>query len=137
MFSKIAEIESIREYKAQLSKREAELTKPMLTDLNLIFTIYEWFKELLGDKCVKVYQRKKFIFIILFLYCPESLAGGRIKKGLREKIGEVIGMKSKSIISNNLNGIVFSYRLYKYFKQDIDSLYAEIAKRLHAERLIE
>ena len=36
MFSEIAEIKSIREQKSKLSEREAELTTPILTDLNQI-----------------------------------------------------------------------------------------------------
>ena len=43
MFSEIAEIKSIREQKSKLSEREKELTEPILTDLDMIGTLYRWF----------------------------------------------------------------------------------------------
>ena len=80
MFSEIAEIKSIREQKSKLSEREKELTEPILTDLDMIGTLYRWFQEIISQKETfrlgNVTQRKKFIFIILFLYSPSTLAGG-------------------------------------------------------------
>lgn len=80
MFSEIAEIKSIREQKSKLSEREKELTEPTLTDLDMIGTLYRWFQEIISQKKTfrlgNVTQRKKFIFIILFLYSPSTLAKG-------------------------------------------------------------
>ena len=89
MFSEIAEIKSIREQKSKLSAREKELTEPILTDLDMIGALYRWFQEIISQKETfrvgSVTQRKKFIFIILFLYSPSTLAGGKMKNGLRNK----------------------------------------------------
>ena len=46
MFSNIFELKSIREQKYRLSERESEIAKPVLTDLGMIDTLYEWFKEI-------------------------------------------------------------------------------------------
>ena len=127
VFSKIVEIRSIRDQKARLSERERELTKPILTDLDMIPTLYGWFKEIF---CANVPQRKKFIFIILILYSPSALADGKMKRGLRNKLAEVFGLNGKSTISDNLNGLYLSYQLYKYFRQDIHRIYIEIMNRL-------
>ena len=70
------------------------------------------------------------VFIILYLYSPMTLAGGKMKAGLREKLGNVLGIKEKTVVSNNINGIVFSYQLYKYFRQDIERIFSEISVRL-------
>ena len=95
MFSEIAEIKSIREHKSKLSEREKELTEPILTDLDMIGMLYRWFQEIISQKEIfrsgNVTQRKKFIFIILFLYSPSTLAGGKMKNGLRDKLAEVLG----------------------------------------------
>ena len=92
MFSEIAEIKSIREQKSKLSEREKELTEPILTDLDMIGTLYRWFQEIISQKETfrlgNVTQRKKFIFIILFLYSPSTLAGGKMMNGLRNKLAE-------------------------------------------------
>lgn len=136
MFSEIVEIKSIREQKSKLSEREKELTEPTLTDLNMIGTLYGWFQEIISQKEMfrvgNVTQRKKFIFIILFLYSPSTLAGGKMKNGLRDKLAEVLGVNAQTTISNNRNNLVFSYQLYKYFRQDVDWIYGEIQERLKA-----
>lgn len=134
MFSNIFELKSIREQKYRLSERESEIAKPVLTDLGMIDTLYEWFKEIAleGKELPKgnASQRKKFIFIILYLYSPTTLAGGKMRAGLREKLAEVFPIKEKSVVSNNTNNLVFSYQLYKYFRQDVERIYKEIILRL-------
>ena len=135
-FSSIIELKSIREQKSRLSEREKELGNPILTDLSLLNQLYEWFKEITSNKDQKrnerILQRKKFIFVVLFLYSPSTLAGGKMKKGLREKLGETLGIHGKSSISDNINNLVFSYQLYKYFRQDIDRILSEIISRLES-----
>ncbi|MEI3107214.1 MAG: hypothetical protein V8T16_17585 [Parabacteroides merdae] len=100
MFSEIAEIKSIREQKSKLSEREKELTEPILTDLDMIGMLYRWFQEIISQKEIfrsgNVTQRKKFIFIILFLYSPSTLAGGKMKNGLRDKLAEVLGVNAQT-----------------------------------------
>ena len=137
MFSEIAEIKSIREQKSKLSEREKELTEPILTDLDMIGMLYRWFQEIISQKIFRsgnVTQRKKFIFIILFLYSPSTLAGGKMKNGLRDKLAEVLGVNAQTTISNNRNNLVFSYQLYKYFRQDVDWIYGEMMERIKPEK---
>ena len=138
MFSEIAEIKSIREQKSKLSEREKELTEPILTDLDMIGTLYRWFQELIFQKETfrlgNVTQRKKFIFIILFLYSPSTLAGGKMMNGLRNKLAEVLGVSAQTAISDNRNNLVFSYQLYKYFRQDVDWIYGEMMERIKPEK---
>lgn len=138
MLSKILEIKSIREQKSKLSKREKELTEPVLTDFGMIDTLYEWFQEIVIQKekfkAGNVSQRKKFIFIIILLYSPGTLAGGRMKHGLRNKLAEVLGINARTTISDNRNDLVFSYRMYKYFRQDVDRIYGEMMERIKLEK---
>ena len=102
----------------------------------MIGTLYRWFQEIISQKETfrvgNVTQRKKFIFIILFLYSPSTLAGGKMKNGLRNKLAEVLGVSAQTAISDNRNNLVFSYQLYKYFRQDVDWIYGEILERLKA-----
>lgn len=139
MFSEIAEIKSIREQKLILSEREAELTAPTFTDLDMIGQLYEWFKEVLSHRnCPprpeSVTQRKKFIFIVLFFYSPSTLAGGKMAKGLREKLSEVLDVNAPSAISDNVSSAVFFYQQYeKDFRQDVDWVFFEVMKRIKPE----
>lgn len=134
MFSEIAEIKSIREQKSRLSAREKELTEPTLTDLDMIRTLYDWFKEIWADRecpgrLESVNQRKKFIFIVLFLYSPSTLAGGRISNKIREVLSEVMGC-TPYYISHNVESVIFFYQQYKDFRQDVDWVFTEIMKRV-------
>ena len=140
-FSSIVELKSIREQKSRLSEREQELSSPILTDFTLIPEIYEWFREILSDAdCPpnpeSVTQRKKFIFIILYLFSPSSLAGGKMTAGLREEMSRVLGVQSKSTISDNCADVVFLYQNYGDFSGDIEYLYTEIVNRLRIKGLI-
>ncbi|WP_106827659.1 hypothetical protein [Parabacteroides pacaensis] len=141
MFSEISELKTIREQKSRLSEREAELTQPMLTNLSMVEVLYEWFKEILaGRNCPpnieSVTQRKKFIFIVLYLYCPSALAGGKMVKGLREKLANVLGNIAPSVISDNVSNIVFFYQQYKNFRRDVEWAYSKIVSQLKSKGVI-
>ena len=140
-FSSIVELKSIREQKSRLSEREQELSSPVLTDFNLITEVYSWFKEILSDtgcspNIESVTQRKKFLFIILFLFAPSVLAGGRLPNGIRAEIARVFPDVSPCVISNNIADVSFIYQQYKDFRQDIEYLYNKILERLKVKGLI-
>lgn len=139
-FSSIIELKSIREQKSRLSEREKELEEPILTDLSLLDKLYEWFKEISYNKEQKrderILQRKKFIFIVLFLYSPSTLAGGKMKIGLRDKLCEVMNINERSTLSKSLNNLFFHYQIYKYFRHDINSILPGIMNRLCEEGII-
>lgn len=140
-FSSIVELRSIREQKSRLSEREQELASPILTDLSLIPEIYGWFKELLAGMDFppnpeSVTQRKKFLFIVLFLFAPSVLAGGRLPNGIRAEIAGVFPDVSPCVISNNIADVSFIYQQYKDFRQDIEYLYNQIVEILKVKGLI-
>ena len=117
------------------------LSSPVLTDLSLIPEIYGWFKDILsGMDCPpnpeSVTQRKKFLFIVLFLFAPSVLAGGRLPNGIRAEIAGVFPDVSPCVISNNIADVSFIYQQYKDFSQDIEYLYNQILERLKAKGLI-
>ena len=94
-FNKIIRLKKIRIEKSELSEEENALTAPILKDKSLIHEIYKIFVELLNERgCPpnidSVTQRKKFIFIILYLFSPSSLAGGKMTAGLRPELARVL-----------------------------------------------
>lgn len=133
-FSSIAEIKNIREQKSRLSEREAELVSPILTNLEAIPYIYELFKNIVRTMNIppreKIIQRKEFLFIILFLFVPSVLAGGRIPNGVRKSLEHVFPKVKPCTISNNIADVFFLYQQYKYFRSDINIIYKEMLKRL-------
>ena len=140
-FSVVSELKTIREQKSRLSERESELSIPKLTDLELISEIYKWFCELvrncgLPERRAGIRFRKQFIYIIMFLYSPSTLAGGKIAPGLRDILAGLLGFKSPTGISNLCVDVTFYYDNYKVFRQDIEYLYTEIINRLKFKGLI-
>lgn len=140
-FSSIVELKSIRERKKELTERENELTAPELKDLELIPVLYKWFKEIIEESpcpanvdCVT--QRKKFLFIVLFLYAPSVLAGGRLPNGIRTEMSNIFSGVSPCVISNNIADISFIFQRYKDFRKDIEYLYGQIIHRLESQGLI-
>ena len=136
-FSKIENLKAIRVAKSELSKRETEISRPLLDDLSQIQTVYNIFSYLInGEKDNRVVQRKKFIFIAMYLFSPISLVGNKTQKGVREEIGKVLEMRSKSTISNNLREVTFQYKTYAKLRNDIDTLFGKIVEELKAKELI-
>ncbi len=140
-FSAISELKSIREQKSRLSEREQELTKPILLDLSIISIIFKWYCEIVGNCGLPERRagssfRQKFIFIILFLYSPSALAGGKIAKGVRDILANILGLKAPTGISNLYVNVTFNYNNYKDYRADIDYLYTEIVNRLRFKGLI-
>ena len=140
-FSAISELKFIREQKSRLSEREQELIKPILSDLYIIPVIYKWYCEVVGncglpERRAGASFRQKFIFIILFLYSPSTLAGGKIAKGIRDILAGILGFKAPTGISNLCVDVMFYYNNYKDYRADIDYLYTEIINRLRFKGLI-
>ncbi|WP_300701294.1 hypothetical protein [Bacteroides sp.] len=140
-FSVVSELKTIREQKSRLTEREQELSSPLLEESELIPVVYEWFKEILAEMdfppmADSPHQRKKFLFIALFLFAPSVLAGGRMPNGVRKVLEEVFPNVRPCTISNNIADVSFLYQQYKDFRQDIEYLYTEIINRLKFKGLI-
>lgn len=140
-FDKIIRLKKIRIEKSELSEEENTLTTPILTDKALIPEIYNIFVDLLSERSCppnvdSVTQRKKFIFIILYLFSPNTLAGGKTVHGIRGEIARVYGIQSECTISDNCADVVFLYQNYADFSKDIEYLYIEIINRLKLKGLI-
>jgi hypothetical protein len=135
MIENVAKIKTLREEKKQIEAEIKELTTPLITDQRVIPIIYDWFKEILsGRTCPprpeSAYQRKKFLFIILKLYCPGFFTGDKMPSGLRRELAKCLHIASGSTISTNCSDILFIHSHYKNFSSDIETLYAEIVDRL-------
>ena len=140
-FDKIIRIRNIRSVKSDLSKEENALALPVLSDKKLIPKIHKVFTSLIVERGCKpatntVIQRKKFIFIVLYLYSPSSLAGDKMASGLRNELSKVLGIQAKSTISNNCANLVFLYQNYMDFRNDVEFIYNKILSWLKIYGLI-
>ena len=139
-FDRIVRIKRIRAKKSELSEEENLLSLPSVTDRRHISRIKDMFTEIISEWGTQVYgttvsNRKKLIFIILYLYSPSTLAGGKMPKNLREDINKALGIHSKSVVSNNFSDVIFLYEHYADFKNDVQQIYVKIVEKLENEGL--
>lgn len=125
----------IRNIKSELSKEENLLLVPTLEDISKIDDIYDVFKGYVEDNNQEfdTTRRQQFLFVVVFLYSVGTLAGGKMKVGLRDKISEVTGC-GKTLISHNCINLLFQYTHYKEFKDGVDELMRRVSERISLER---
>ena len=131
LYTKIKELKTLIDKKQEITEEIQKLKTPILTDLNYIEVIYSIFLELLkrkGYSRTNVYHRNKFIFAVLYFYSPITLAGGATERGVRDKIANVLRLKSPSIISDNIGEVGFTYFYYDDFRDDVDFICSEALK---------
>lgn len=136
LYTKIKELKSLIEKKKEIVDEILKLKAPILIDLSHIEVIYSIFLDLLKQKGysrTNVYHRNKFIFAVLYFYSPITLAGGPTEKGVRDEIARVLGGKSSSTISGNIQELGFLYAYYDNFREDVEYICSETVKRVEVE----
>ena len=139
--SLLDELKRTRKLIEDLKSTEEELSKPLLQDYNLIHEIYYWFVDIISEaNCSpnidSVFQRKKFLFIVLFLFAPKTLIGSRVPNGIRAELSKLFPKISPCVISNNIADIFFYYTVYEDFQSDIDNILFRIMEKLNDRGLI-
>lgn len=140
-YSKIEDLKEVKCLKNRILQKEKTLSSPLIRDLSIVQIIYQIFtnelqKMGLTPNVMNVMQRKKFIFIILYLFSPAVLVGVKMKSGLRDAISNAVQVKSRSVISDNCSDVVFLYNHYQEFREDIKRLFNAVVKGLKEKGLI-
>lgn len=128
-------LQRVRRKIIELNAAMTELGEPVLDDLELLPMIYQVYLDFFRNRgqeaqATKVYNRQKLILIVLYLYSPRSLAGGKMRIGLRDKISELFGITAKTTVSDNSNTAVCHYKHYRDFRKDVDALFTAIVDAL-------
>ena len=125
-------IRKIREARCRFeiaSKNLKMACSPTLHDTSLIPVIYRWFCEIVGDN-INVEKRRQFLFIVLYLYSPKCLLGAKMPNGLRRAIVHTTKVSKGTVISDNANGILVRYNVYKWWKSETDEILCRIVENL-------
>ncbi len=135
MVDKIKMLKEIREKKKLIEQEEKELTEPLMSDISNITLVYGIFKNQINKidnppKERSVAYRQMFIYVVLMIYAPGVLIGDRMPNGLRKHLSDLLGVWD-SVISDNSANVVFMYSHYKWFRDSVNYLYADILFRLN------
>ena len=133
--SNIKEFRELEKEKLKIIKRENELTTPLLTDFSLVKTISRYFWKIMEERKHSLvnsiaFQRKMFLFILIYLYSPKYFYNNNMAHGFRKVISELFEYNSESAISNMGRDIVSQYLIYKDLRNDIDDIIRELVSMM-------
>ena len=108
---------------------------PSLSDMGLIQEMYDHFKSFLIQQGMPLNanNRKKFLFVAVYLFCPSVLIGNTMPRGFRDKIRELINAKSATVVSNDVANLLFYYNCYKDFREDVENAYCYIVENMNID----
>ncbi|MFV0587469.1 hypothetical protein [Bacteroides reticulotermitis] len=135
LLREIEELAAVRIEKDRLDKEEKRLLTPILSDYSMIPKVYGWFSEVLTGMGITPdiksdSQRKKFLLIIMKLYSPQRLSGGRMQPFLRKAIQKLFSNISAPIVSIDTGKVLFYYKTYESDRKTIDEIYDKIMGKL-------
>ncbi|MCD8261767.1 MAG: hypothetical protein LUD15_09975 [Bacteroides sp.] len=128
MLEYIQELKDLLEEEEDLKKRFQEKTTHTLTDFTLIKKLYEWFNEIVEERDAE--SRRKFIFIVLYLYSPTALVGNKTRRGVREELTRVLDECTATRISHHCAEVALHYRCYKSFRTEMEQILKELLDKM-------
>lgn len=133
---RISTIRTLRDSFMQLSSEIEQASKPILGNIGDMEMVFRKYLETCGIPETSVldsYQRKKFLMVALYLYSPRTLAGGKMKSGLRNALARTLNVKTQTSISENSANLMGLYRGYRDFRRDVNLTLVAIYEELGIE----
>lgn len=121
-------IQKVKREKRRIDEEERELCKPSITDLSRMGELYEKFLSICPDRTPS--NKKKFIFVAIYLYHPGALVSGKMRKGLRNAIANTLKCHPVQISYESRN-LLFHYQRYKTLSSELDEILSQIEKQLN------
>lgn len=119
------------EAQRQLNIRIDRMKGERLTDLSLIPRLYEEYNRIASESGFRGDLRngnhKQFLMVLLLLYCPECVFGGRISRLFRSAVASVLSLKSGHIVYSMRDKAAVWYMNYSRFSNEVDIAYREIS----------
>lgn len=129
-------ITALKDLKEEIDEKQSafdEMAEPRLKDWNLLPKLYEIFLDTFPDhKGIRsVNYRLIFIFVVMYLYAPASLAGNWIPRGFRQRIAKLFNLNCSTPISDNVAVLDVYYKSYVVFRKNVDKLYSRFMEYLN------
>lgn len=131
---KLTRIKELFERRKELAAFESRYATPRLTNMSMIHNIFDIYKATLKRIDPKAdprdtMNRKKFLFVVLYLYSPETLCGSIIKHRLREHFSTVLDCAPTSVSRDCSDARVF-YDNYPGFRRDVNTILSDVMESL-------
>ena len=125
---KITALKQLKDEINEIRSTMEELAEPILTDWDLLPKLYQVFQELFSQRQITqpIYHRQKFLFVILFLFCPSVFIGERMPMGFRKILATLLGLNAPTTISDNCAGLMVLYNGYIDFRKDTNLFYNNV-----------
>lgn len=118
----IIQMRELQARRKELDAEERSLLAPRFSDFSLIPLIYRWYQKYATDTEQAAY-RKKFVFLILVLFAPQSLIGARMPAFFRSQITRLFpDLKDGSAVTYYARCATIEYLYYADFTDDVDRL---------------
>lgn len=113
-------IRRIQEHRALLNREEQELSRPFVTDLELIPSFFVKLSE--ESNPTNKDNTKMFVYIIFALYSPTSCLGKTQRVGVRKRIAKLLRV-SNAAVSIQFSDAKILYDKHTGFRREVDRLY--------------
>lgn len=132
---KILSIKNAKDFIKEAIEMVSESTRPLLANRSEMKEVYDVYQEYLRTKGITwdTERRKHFLFVIIYIYCPNVLIGDPMPKGFRRELKELLNVGANSVISNHSRDLLFLYRQYRDFREEVDAAYEYISERMGIE----
>ena len=132
---KILSIKNAKEFIKEAIEMVSESTRPLLANRSEMKEVYDVYQEYLRTKGIAwdTERRKHFLFVIIYIYCPNVLVGDPMPKGFRRELKELLNVRANTVISNHSRDLLFLYRQYRDFREEVDAAYNYISERMGIE----
>ena len=110
----------------RLRDEERKLSVPIVMNMGMIGNLYDVFSLSMkridpSSKPDDTNSRKKFLYAILYLFSPATLAGGVMRHKLRKYVSGVIGCTPTGVSRDYKTGLFF-YATYARFREEVDEV---------------
>lgn len=126
----IDKLERIGVEERRLAEERASLTAPMSYSFDKLSVVHQVTEQLAWDnRWVLGRTREYFLFVALFMFAPSSIIR-KMRRGLRKDLSDIMGV-SENNISHITRNILFKFRVYEDFQNNVEMIYERSVELLN------
>lgn len=126
---KIDRIEHIYQEEQRLEEERRNVVADSEYDVSRLKVVYAITRAKGSQKGYERGEiREYFLFVALYVFDPTSIVR-KMRRGLRSDLAAMLGIRENNV-SKITKHILFRYRLYKQFRNEVNEIYDEVIEAL-------